>query len=803
MKGRETMKKLAAIITAITLVAAGINFTPKKVEASVTSSQGSSSWSLVWSDEFNQTSGSTVNSNYWQFDIGTGNWGWGNAELQYYTNSTENVRVLDVDGAVDGKALAITAKRSNGSITSGRIKSLDKQYVKYGRVEARIRTSNGMQPGVWPAFWMMGNDINSSGWPNCGEIDIMEHRNTEAQVISSLHWNPNANGAYAHSFYGSESNGQYGFINSMDDWHTYALEWYEDCMKFYLDGNCYETITLTSEMAEEFHKPHYILLNLAIGSTSSVFTKYITVTDSWSESTMYVDYVRLYQGSDSSFYRALSSDTSGIVTTASPTAGMTACDGSGNWISAGSVWDYSIGTSWSGASAYYTGGSQNDFTIYMSSASTQDWGAMIRANHSVTAGHTYNYSINYTSTAAGSLLVKEDVSSTGEQTVGINKGSGTITGSFTAGDSQSTAQLLMDLRGISTGTKLSITGLTLTDTTSGSTVTTTAAPSVNNGYTDCVNNENVYLGAWGYYVGNSWAYATAKYSGGTSLNDFALKITNGSADEWGVQAFTHPIAVEVGSTYNVSITLNSDTAGAPVLFKDDTSDTVFETKTLVAGNNVYTTTFTPTDDNAKFVFDLGAVTTGTTVKVTSFSLTKTSTAQTTTAAKETTAAQATTTAKPAETTAAQVTTTAKPVETTAAQATTTAKPVETTTVAPVTQKPTGSQVTTAAPTTQKAAVVKVKKSKVKKATKKKSAKKIKLSLKKVKGAKYQIQISKAKKFKKKNILVKKNVKKAKVTIKSKKITNKKKLYVRVRAYKVVNGKKYYSKWSKAKKAKIK
>lgn len=465
------MKRIAAIITAIALVVTGIHFTPKQVDASVVSSNGSSSWSLVWSDEFNQTSGSTVNSNYWQFDIGDG--GWGNNELQYYTNSTDNVRVLDTAGAVDGKALAITAKRNNGRITSGRIKSLDKQYVKYGKIEARIKMSNGMQPGVWPAFWMMGNDINSNGWPNCGEIDIMEHRNSEAQVISSLHWNPNANGSYATAFYGSELNGQYGYISSIDDWHTYAVEWYEDCMKFYLDGNWYETIALTSEMAEEFHKPHFILLNLAIGSTASEFTKHTTVTDSWSESTLYVDYVRLYQGTDSNFYRAQSSDTGSIVTTASPTAGMTACNGSGEWTSVG-VWDYNIGTSWSGASAYYAGGTQNDFSIYMSSASTQEWGAMIRANQSVTAGHTYNYTINYTSTAAGSVLSKEDISSTGEQTVSINEGSGTITGSFTAGDSQTAAQILIDLRGISSGTKLSITGLSLTDTTSS--VATTAAP---------------------------------------------------------------------------------------------------------------------------------------------------------------------------------------------------------------------------------------------------------------------------------------------------------------------------------------
>lgn len=492
------MKRLVAIITAITLVIAGINFSPKQVDAAVLSSGGSGSWNLVWSDEFNQAAGTSVNSNYWQFDIGYGSDGWGNQERQYYTNSTDAVRVLDVDGAVDGKALAITAKRqSDGTITSGRIKTLDKQYVKYGKIEARIRTVNGMQPGVWPAFWMMGNDINSVGWPNCGEIDIMEHRNAEAQMISTLHWNPNADGSYAHVYEGSETNGQFGRFSSMDDWHTYAVEWYEDCMKFYLDGNLYETITLTDAMKEEFHKPHFILLNLAIGSTSTPFTLYTTVTDNWTESSMYVDYVRLYQGTDANFSRALTSDTSNVVTTASPTAGMTQC-ANNTWTAAGNVWDYNIGNSWAGASAYYTGGSQNDFSIYMSNASTANWGAMIRANQSVTAGHTYNYTINYTSTNAGSVLVKEDVSPSDEKTVDIVSGNGTISGTFTAGGSQTTAQLLMDLRGITSGTKLTITGLTLTDTTSGGTVvttpaeTTTVAPSGNTSWTTVDNSNNVY-----------------------------------------------------------------------------------------------------------------------------------------------------------------------------------------------------------------------------------------------------------------------------------------------------------------------
>lgn len=473
-------KKIVALTMSAVLVVSGLTVSTKEVDAAVVSSNGSGSWNLVWSDEFNQNVGSAPSSENWQYDIGHGSDGWGNKELQYYTDSTTNVAIANVDGAVDGKALRITAQREGDQITSGRIKSLDRQYVKYGKIEARIKTSNGMQPGVWPAFWMMGNDIhtNNTGWPRCGEIDILEHRNTEQQVISTLHWNVNPDGSYSHDYMGSEKNGQFGKIDSMDNWHTYAVEWYEDCMKFFVDGNCYETIALTEAMKEEFHKPHFILLNLAIGSQNTPFTLYTTVENSWQTSSMYVDYVRVYQGNDANFYRAKSSDTSQIVTTASPTAGMTAC-ASDNWTSAGSVWDYNIGTSWAGASAYYSGGSQNDFSIYMTGASTANWGAMVRARQGVTAGHTYNYTINYNSTNAGSVLVKEDVSGMDEKEVGIVSGNGTITGSFTAGDTQSEAQILMDLRGISAGTKLSITGLSLTDTTQGGgqPVTTTQAPS--------------------------------------------------------------------------------------------------------------------------------------------------------------------------------------------------------------------------------------------------------------------------------------------------------------------------------------
>lgn len=311
MEGREklkvTLKKAISVLLAVVMVFTSVNIVPSTVEAAVNSSSGSSSWSLVWNDEFNQTVGEAPDSSTWSYDIGHGDNGWGNQELQRYTNSTDNVRIVDMSsdsGSTDGKALAITAKRENGEITSGRIKTLNKQYLKYGRVEARLRLDDGMRSGVWPAFWMMGNDIESGApWPYCGEIDIMEHRNAEKQIISTLHWNTgtgtSANNAHIYS--GSETTNQYGNIDSINDWHNYAVEWYEDVVKFYLDGVCFETLNINNSEMEEFQKEHFILLNLAIGSSGSPFTKGETVSDDFQSATMYVDYVRVYQGKDSAF----------------------------------------------------------------------------------------------------------------------------------------------------------------------------------------------------------------------------------------------------------------------------------------------------------------------------------------------------------------------------------------------------------------------------------------------------------------------------------------------------------------------
>jgi endo-1,3(4)-beta-glucanase len=471
-------KKIVSILTAIALVVSCMNFVPSTVEAAVNSSSGSSSWSLVWNDEFNQTVGGAPDTSTWSYDMGHGASGWGNNELQRYTNSTNNVRIADMSsdsGSTDGRALAITAKRENGEITSGRIKTLNKQYMKYGRIEARIRLDDGMRSGVWPAFWMMGNDIESgASWPYCGEIDIMEHRNAENHVISTLHWNTGTGtGAnYAHVYAGSETTNQFGNIDSINNWHNYAVEWYEDVMKFYLDGVCFETLNINSSEMEEFQKEHFILLNLAIGSKNSPFTLGQTVSDDFQSATMYVDYVRVYQGNDSAFSIAKSGTSETKPTQTTTGDGFTTC--SGEKTSLGG-WGYYV---LSGNAGKYQNGTNLDdeFVLKLTSNNKSAWGVQaFTKNISVTSGHKYNVSVDVNSSAAtGDVLMKDEVGGTEFTNQALSAGNNTLTGSFTA-DSD-TMQFMFNLANVDAGTTLKFSNVKVTDVTgSGEVEVTTTA----------------------------------------------------------------------------------------------------------------------------------------------------------------------------------------------------------------------------------------------------------------------------------------------------------------------------------------
>jgi beta-glucanase (GH16 family) len=240
---------------------------------------------VVWSDEFSGANGSLPDASKWVMETGGG--GWGNNELETYTNRTQNAQVQDGN-------LVITANKETYTgtdgiarqYTSARIKTQGLFDQKNGRFEARIKIPQGQ--GIWPAFWMLGNNIGTVGWPNCGEIDIMENIGKEPdKVHGSMHGPGYAGGNSLTGTYAVPS-GKFG-----DDFHIFAIEWETSVVRFYVDGKLYETRTpadIPPGTSWVYDHPFFILLNVAVGGdwpgspdNSTVFPQ-----------TMVVDYVRVY-----------------------------------------------------------------------------------------------------------------------------------------------------------------------------------------------------------------------------------------------------------------------------------------------------------------------------------------------------------------------------------------------------------------------------------------------------------------------------------------------------------------------------
>lgn len=234
---------------------------------------------LVMSDEFD-TEGAP-DSSIWKFDIGTGDNGWGNQELQYYTNRTENVKV-------DNGYLLITAKKEDfegSNYTSGRLITKGLFEQKYGRFEARIRMPYGK--GLWPAFWLLGSNIDNVGWPQCGEIDIMEYLGDAPTVAFGSVHGPGYSAGEAESK-------KYTLTNDRFDtgFHIFGIEWGPNYINYYVDGDLYNQITPEDVNGEwVFDQPFYIIMNLAVGGNFPGSPNAETVFPQ----TMVVDYVRVYQ----------------------------------------------------------------------------------------------------------------------------------------------------------------------------------------------------------------------------------------------------------------------------------------------------------------------------------------------------------------------------------------------------------------------------------------------------------------------------------------------------------------------------
>src|ERR1017187_4876937 len=238
---------------------------------------------LVWSDEFNQAAGTQPDPAKWAYDLGAGNpAGWGNNELESYTSSASNAQIVADPNATDGKALAIPALKSSGAYTSARIYT--NSSFTACRLEARARMPAGA--GVWPAFWALGSNINTVGWPACGEIDVMEWGGsslTPGDVQGSLHA-PNYNPT---TVYPLANNARFN-----DAYHVFAADCYPNEIVFSVDGTVYEDLKESAQPAGAtwpFDAPFFILLNLAVGGNypaSPAGTAF--------PQTYLVDYVRVY-----------------------------------------------------------------------------------------------------------------------------------------------------------------------------------------------------------------------------------------------------------------------------------------------------------------------------------------------------------------------------------------------------------------------------------------------------------------------------------------------------------------------------
>jgi beta-glucanase (GH16 family) len=247
-----------------------------------------SAWTLVWSDEFDGPAGASVDRSRWTFDVGGG--GWGNEELETYTDRTANAS-LDGNGNLVIVADRETLAGPDGiprSYTSARLKTQGLFTHGYGRFEGRMQVPYGQ--GLWPAFWLLGADISTVGWPACGEIDIMENIGREPGTVhGSLHAPRGASdvGSATGSF--ALPAGQ----RFADAFHVFAVEWEPNQVRFYVDGTLYQTRTpadLPAGTRWVFDHPSFVILNVAVGGT---WPGSPDATATFPQR-MHVDYVRVY-----------------------------------------------------------------------------------------------------------------------------------------------------------------------------------------------------------------------------------------------------------------------------------------------------------------------------------------------------------------------------------------------------------------------------------------------------------------------------------------------------------------------------
>ena len=217
------------------------------------------SWQPTWNDEFNQPDGSAPSPTKWVYNVGGG--GWGNNELESYTDRRENSFIRN--GTLVIKAAREQFRGADGvrrNYTSARLKTLGTFAQTYGRFEARIRIPRGQ--GIWPAFWMLGENVDAAGWPACGEIDIMENIGREPNIVHGTLHGPGYSGGQGPT---ASFTGPTPFA---DDFHVFAIEWEPATIRWYVDGNLYSTRNasdLPGSARWVFDHGFFMLLNVAVG----------------------------------------------------------------------------------------------------------------------------------------------------------------------------------------------------------------------------------------------------------------------------------------------------------------------------------------------------------------------------------------------------------------------------------------------------------------------------------------------------------------------------------------------------------
>ena len=283
---RRPFRLLALGCAAIAAAAVGLaSLNPAGAEPEVTAQQ-----QLVWHDEFDAPAGTPPDSSKWRYDLGGG--GWGNAEHQYYTDSTAN-------SAHDGEGhLVITARQENPAgyqcwygaceYTSARLLTAETFTQAYGRFEARMQIPSGQ--GIWPAFWMLGDDFGDVGWPQSGEIDIMENIGREPSTVHGTVHGPGYSGGAGIGDGYTLPGGQ----RFADGFHTFAVDWILDSITWSVDGNAYWTLTPADLGGREwvFDHPFFMIMNVAVGGEWPGYPDHTTQFPQQ----LRVDYVRVYSG---------------------------------------------------------------------------------------------------------------------------------------------------------------------------------------------------------------------------------------------------------------------------------------------------------------------------------------------------------------------------------------------------------------------------------------------------------------------------------------------------------------------------